>query len=372
LLVIAGEPGIGKTRLLHEAAAMAPIHGFTVVHGSAGAAGHRALQDPVVDAVRRATQRGSAVSLRHELRGCAWLIRAIPELASGPIDPLPSESLPDEQEAELIAAAAVRFMSNIRGPSGTLLTLDNLGLASDASFAFLARVIHLASDVPVRILAGYREGDLLAGGGLSSLLGSLAHAQLVSHTNLDPLAPVDAANLLNTAVGSRGVPDGLAERVLEDCGGIPFYLVAWAHEMHAQRAEPTPDQLPWAIRQSVRTRLDATTPLARPVLEALAVAGGHATPSRLAAVGGQPEELVVGALESAGRQHLAHENGQDFTFAYEVVRSAVEADMGAARRHLLRGRLAALVQRGEHPDTTSERAYHLSVLRRGSRQRRVT
>ena len=366
LLVIAGEPGVGKTRLLHEAAAIAATDGLTVLQGTVGAGG-AAMRDPVVDAVRRATQRRSAVLLRHELRGCAWLVRVIPELASGPIDPLPSERLPDDQEAELTAAAVVRFLSNIRGPAGVLLTLDNLGLADDASVGLLARLIHSGGDVPLRIVAAYREGDLSQGAGLSPLLGRLAHEQLVTHLTLEPLAPNEAADLFDAAAGG-GIPVSLAERVAEHCGGVPFYLVAWAEEMRVSQSEPTLDQLPWAIRQSVRTRVEATTPPARPVLEALAVAGGRATSSLLAALGAQPEETIVACLESAARQHLAQEDGQAYRFAYEVIGTAVEADMGTARRHVLRGRLASLLQRDDHPDTSSERAYHLSVLRRGNRR----
>jgi hypothetical protein len=60
------------------------------------------------------------------LRGCAWLVRLLPELAGGPIEPLPPWTVSPEQERRLMVGAVERFLANVAGPAGTLLVLDDL------------------------------------------------------------------------------------------------------------------------------------------------------------------------------------------------------------------------------------------------------
>jgi transcriptional regulator with XRE-family HTH domain len=376
LLVVTGEPGVGKTRLLHEAYAMARVHGLSVLAGTVPAAGE-AAGNPVLDALRRAIQQRSPVLLRRDLRGCAWLVRALPELAPGPIESLPSSHVSHEQETSLTAAAIVRFLANIRGHAGALLILDNLGVANDSALAQVARLTHSAAEVPLRIIAACREADVARVDAVSRVLGQLAHEQLVSRLTLNPLGPIDSTNLLQQLSG--GMAPRLAEHIVHQTGGVPFYLVAWARDVASAQTEPARDDLPWPILQSVRTRLDAHGPAARTVLESMAIADGRAAYRLLVALAAQPEADVLAALDAASLERLVDDDGQAFTFAYGVVRAAVESDMTHTRRIVLRRRLAKLLPlandgapHAPYQTTTGsraasiarERSFHLSVLRR--------
>jgi transcriptional regulator with XRE-family HTH domain len=384
LLVVGGEPGIGKTRLLQEAGRLAAARRLHVLHGTTPAVGRAGASDPVVDALRREVQSRWPVHLRRDLQGCAWLVRVLPELATGPIEPLPSISPAPEQADALSAGAVVRFLTNVAGPAGTLLALDNLQDADAAALDLLARLVQSAADVPVRIVAAYRDRGPRPAVGLASLLARLAHEQLVRHVTLGPLSRPDAAALLAQLLEAGPTPPSAwRERVLDDAGGVPYYLVAWAQELRAGQLEPAAEAVPWAVRQSIRARVDALPPAVRPLLEAVAVAGGRSAYPLLVALTARPEEQVSEALEAACRERLLVEEGQAYRFAYGVIRRVVEADLGHARRALLGRRLAALVERAPGPRGTAgaalrtdgeraapeleELAYHLAVLRRHRR-----
>jgi hypothetical protein len=171
------------------------------------------------------------------------------------------------------------------------------------------------------------------------------------------------------------------QRILDEAGGVPFYLAAWAQEL---RTEPdgTADDTPWAIRQSVGDRIDALSPGVRPVLEAMVVAGGRAPAALLVALTGRPEQELLRVLEGARGGGLVEEDGQVYRFANGAVRRVVGADLSSARRLVLDRRLAALRRvapfRRVGPGTSNtagledaseleEREYHLAVLRRHQR-----
>jgi hypothetical protein len=210
------------------------------------------------------------------------------------------------------------------------------------------------------------------------MLARLAHEQLVRHISLGPLRRTDAAALLEQLLAAGPAPpSGWRERVLEETGGLPYYLVSFVQELHAGQLWPVADALPWAIRQTVRYRIEAMPPLVRPLLETVAVAGGRSGYPLLLAITGRPEEQVYEALDAACREHLLEEEDQTYRFAYGVVRRAVESDLSHARRTRLSRRLKTVLDRVPTTGTMvdaqrtaseiDERAYHLAVLRRHER-----
>jgi transcriptional regulator with XRE-family HTH domain len=94
VLLLAGEPGIGKTRLLHAALPRASGQGLRVLEGGCQRRGGHQPYAPLLDALQRHIRHQSPAQQRTELVGCAWLVRLLPELAAGPIEPLPAWALP--------------------------------------------------------------------------------------------------------------------------------------------------------------------------------------------------------------------------------------------------------------------------------------
>jgi transcriptional regulator with XRE-family HTH domain len=119
VLVLAGELGIGKSRLLQEAGQRAPSQGWRVLQGGCQRRGGQEPYAPLLGALKRYIRDQAPVQLRADLQGCAWLVRLLPELTEGPIEPLPSWTLPPEQERRLMFEAVARFLANVAGPSGS-------------------------------------------------------------------------------------------------------------------------------------------------------------------------------------------------------------------------------------------------------------
>ncbi|HVB09153.1 MAG TPA: AAA family ATPase, partial [Bacillota bacterium] len=233
-LLLAGEPGIGKTRLLHAAARQARMQGWTVLEGGCHRRGGQDPYAPLLDALARHLHALTSARLRDAVLGCAWLVRLLPELA-GVLEPLPSAPLPPEQERRLLFAAVARLLANVAGPAGTLLLLDDLHWAGADALDLLMALLRSPPMTPartdggtigaggLRVVGAYRDTEVGPADPLGVLLADLAQARLVRHHPLGPLPLADASTLLSHLLGSGAREDrAVLEQVLRRADGVPF------------------------------------------------------------------------------------------------------------------------------------------------------
>jgi tetratricopeptide (TPR) repeat protein/transcriptional regulator with XRE-family HTH domain len=360
VLLFAGEPGIGKSRLLHEAIAGATKHGWQVLLGGCSRRGGQEPYAPLLAAFERYLQRRDALQLRADLQGCAWLVRLLPELADGPIEPLPAWTAPPEQERRLIVRAVARFLANVAGPAGTLLLLDDLQWASSDALDLLGALIRPGSDrdaVPLRIVGAYRDTAVQASNSLGVLLADLARADLLTHHRLTALPAIEAADLLAVLLEGPAEADGsLHEQLLRRSGGIPFFLISFVRGL---RTGVRPTEVPWDLAQTVRQRVAALPEATRQVLGVAAVAGREVGGTLLLAVVALPEEGILAALEVACQAHLLEDTGESgYRFAHDVIREVVEADLGTARRTVLHRQVAEALENRPGEPPLERLAYH--------------
>ncbi len=362
LLFLAGEPGIGKSRLLQEAARRAIGLGWCVLEGGCRRCGSQDPYAPLLDALQRHIQRQLPEHLRAELQGCAWLVRLLPELADGPIEPLPAWTLPSEHERRLMVAAVRRFLSNVAGPRGTVLVLDDLQRADPDALDLLAILAGSMDAPPLRIVGAYRDTDVQTGDHLFRMLGDVAQAGLARQHRLSPLAAEAAARLLEH-LAPETCDSAVRDYVLRRAGGVPFFLVSWAHALRETSIDGTDaggqGDVPWTIAQDVQQRVAA---LPHPVCELIGMAAvvGRVVPHvLLAQVAERPEQDVLEALELACRARLLDEEGaQSYRFAHDVIHEVVEESLSAARRTLLHRRIAEALLAGPGDPPVDEIAYH--------------
>lgn len=362
VLLLAGEPGIGKTRLLHAAIPRAVAQGLQVLEGGCQRRGGQQPYAPLLGALQRYIRSRRPSQLRAELQGCAWLVRLLPELAGGPIPPLPPWHLSPEQEQRLLNEAVARFLSNVAGPAGTLLLLDDLQWASPDALALLETLARTAADVPLRVLGAYRDIEVAPQDPLFALQADLAHAGLATRRLLGPLALPEAAQLLDSLLVCEEAEDrALRERMLQRAGGVPFFVVSCAHALQQPGGrEDTPGvDVPWDIGQSVRQRVAALPEGARDLVGLAAVMGRVVPRAVLTAAAARPEEELVAALDALCRARLLEDQGHDaYQFAHDLIREVVEADLGSARRTHLHRRVAEALERQAGEPAVELLAYH--------------
>jgi predicted ATPase len=368
VLLLAGEPGIGKTRLLEETMQRAHGLGWRVLWGGCRRQGREEPYAPVLDVLMHALQRMAPAEQVVALRGCAWLGRLLPDLAGdGNLAEAmalpPQGTLSAADERRLIVESVGRFLANVSAQRGTLLLLDDLQWIGTEALSLLVSLVRGGASTvgasPLRIVGAYRDTELPAGHTLASAWAELAQAGLVTHHMLAPLAPAETRTLLEALLPVEVKPTDAAwiERLAERTGGVPYFVVNFAQKRADERrlAAFTTDKLeeveavPWTVRQSVEQRITMLTDASRGVLNAVAV-GRVVSVTQLARITGQPEDVVVDALDAATRLRLLEDDQEGgYRFSYDVIREVVEADLTSARRVLLHRQLAAMEQVREEP-----------------------
>jgi tetratricopeptide (TPR) repeat protein/transcriptional regulator with XRE-family HTH domain len=370
LLLLAGEPGIGKSHLLREAA-RAEERGWCVLQGGCQRRNGQAPFAPLLEALDGYLARRSTAELRSDLRGCAWLVRLLPELAGGPIEPLPGWTLPPDQERRLMDKAVGRFLANVAGSAGTLLVLDDLQWAGVDALELLATLVRAAEGPPLRIIGAYRDTEVQAPDPLAMAVADLAQAGLAAQRPLAPLSAPEVGQLLGVLLeGGAGERVGLEARVAQRTGGVPFFVVSCAQLLRqGDGGEGDVEAVPWDVAQGIRQRVAVLPAGTREVLSVAAVIGRVVRPSLLIDASEQEEHAVLVALEAAGRARLLVEDDGGYQFAHDLIREVLEGEVGAARRTALHRRIAEALEREPGEAPVELLAYH--YVRAGEQDRAV-
>jgi tetratricopeptide (TPR) repeat protein/transcriptional regulator with XRE-family HTH domain len=359
LLMFAGEPGIGKSRLLTEAAARARQYGWQVLAGGCQRGGGQGPYAPLLQALEAYVARLPLAALPKALAGCAWLVPMLPELTSMPIESLPDWNLPPAQERRLMFRAVGRFLANVAQAAGTLLVLDDLQWSDEDGMDLLMFLLRSPGPAPVRVIGAYRDSDVNAQHPLALQLADLAREQLLEHQSLGPLATSEVSQLLDSLLPESTGPLDLREQILNRTGGVPYFVVSFAQELLA--GAPTPAAslpVPWSLGQSIRQRLALLPESSRTLLGAAAVIGRQAPIALLCAVSAQPEEGVVEGLDSARRGRLLEEDIDGYRFTHDVICEVLREDLGAARRAVLHRKVGLALEQSQGEAPVELLSYH--------------
>jgi tetratricopeptide (TPR) repeat protein len=262
-------------------------------------------------------------------------------------------------ERRLIYAAVYRYLTNIAGPAGTVLILDDLQWSSPDGLDLLASVIQRTDGTAVRVIGAYRSTTVRQDHPLSTLLADLAEQCLVDQLDLDPLGDEDAMRLLDALLQSSEHADDHAvkQRIVQRAGGVPFFLLSYVHAIEERGRWPS---VPWTAAQSIRQRLAALPPAAQEIVRAAAILGRVSRRSTLLEM---VESAEAGTgLDAAAQARLLLPHGNStYQFAHDVVRESVEADLGEAHRVLLHRKAAQILEKLPEPERikrSAELAWH--------------
>ncbi|BCL25833.1 AAA family ATPase [Streptomyces aurantiacus] len=382
-VLVAGDAGVGKTRVLAEAAGHAERTGTTVVTGHCvdlGDVGLPYLPFTEILGVLAGDERFSGVLAAHPV-----VDRLIGDGGGGARD---AGGRP--QLFEGMAA----LLAELTGIAPLLLVLEDLHWADQSSRDLLRfllsrgilqnpRARPRAADVPsgtgvtggagntggtggagaalgqrLAVFASYRADDLHRRHPLRPLLAELVRLPAVERVELRPMPDGEVARLVRSQRAAP-LPDATVRRIVERAEGNAFY----AEELLAATSESTPGStsaVPSGLADVLLIRFEQLPPTAQQVLRTAAVAGRRVEHELLRDAVQLPEEELESALrEAVGRQLLVSGEGNTYSFRHALIREAVYADLLPGERVRLHGAFArVLAARGRPAESAAERAHH--------------
>ncbi len=316
--VIAGEPGIGKSRLISELLAGLP-EGTPVLLGQAEPGSLGRPYELLLDALDGAAD-------------------AAPELLAGLTDPA--------RNAVERLHAGLGLVNRLVGERRGVVVFEDLHWADSESAALFERIAELPG--PLLLVGTYRPEEVTPRQPAAGLLARLERRHAVTHLWLDRLGPDDTTAMLAAATG-RPVPYRVAMALHQRTGGNPFFLEELLrHNAGADLATLDEQPLPWSLAEVLRRQLDELDPTARRIAEAAAVLGQRVPFDLLATVTGEPEDDLIRVLrELVATGVLVESDDDEFSFRHALLREALTGQMlGRQRRRLHEAALDALLASG--------------------------
>jgi tetratricopeptide (TPR) repeat protein/DNA-binding XRE family transcriptional regulator len=353
-VLIEGEPGIGKSRLLREVTRYAHAQDLPTLATNCYEIERAMPYQPVIDLVTRALDRVSAAALRTLTPvSLAELAALVPEVGERfPDLPRLSNDFPEARQARL-SRAVDQLLEASRGGRPAVLMVDDIQWADDASAQVLHYLARHAAQRPMLVIYAYRDEAVDSDERFAQLIESLRRE---THTRRVPLARLgfaDTESLVAALADANLGASGLAERLHRETEGNPFFLMSILQSLSegetqlAPRASGAPGLLPDAFRAAVRARLAHVPKAIRPLLETAAVLGRRFDIDTLLEVTREPEAQLFDAVEALVKRRLLREEpeGGVYDFSHDKLREVVYRDIGGARRRLLHRSVAEALER---------------------------
>ena len=356
--LLAGEPGVGKTRLAAELAAQAHEEGATVLAG-------RCDEDlgvpyqPFVEVLRHFVDHTSSAELARRLgRYGGELVRLVPELRDGVPDlPPPLNSDPDTERYRLFDAVAA-WLTAASAEDPILLVLDDLQWAAKPTLLLLRHVVRFGEPMRLFVFGTYRDSELSDASPLVEALADLRRHEAVERLSLVGLHEVDVGAFIGQVAGlARDDQSALARAIYEETDGNPFFVKEVVRHLVETGAVGLRDGrwraglpieqvgIPAGVREVVGKRLTRLSAESNAVLRTAAVIGVEFEPALLEAAAGFGKEHVISALEEATTARLVSESGGGrYRFAHALVRATVYDALSAVRREAIHHKVAETLE----------------------------
>jgi tetratricopeptide (TPR) repeat protein len=354
LVLLAGEAGVGKTRLLVEFADRALQRGVRVLAGGCVELGDIGVAYlPIVDALRGLAEDPADAELLAEVAMIApGLGRLLPGIQqAGPRATLGRDSL---DQAEVFDAVRALLVGRAERSPVVVVVLEDLHWADRASrdlVAFLARTLRAGR---VLLVVSYRSDELHRRHPLRPLLVELVRLPGVERLELAPFSRAELAEHLE-AIAGGSLPTERMEGIYTRSEGNPFY----AEQLLAAGAGDADVGLPTTLADVVLARVQGLSEPAQQVLRVAAVAGRRMSHRLLAEVAGQPEADLEGSLREAidADVLVADRTAGSYMFRHALLQEAVYGDLLPGEQVRLHAAYARLLV-AEPDGAAAELAHH--------------
>lgn len=311
LVLVSGEAGIGKTRMVEFVAGRFEQLGGIALRTRCVELGEHGvpLAAPTM-ALRELVARFGTEWLTSVCPGADPLFGLLPEM-----DDRPSLAAQPGMLFDLFGA----LLRQVAVTYPTLWLIDDVERADRSTRDMLNFLVRTARAARLVVIGAYRSDPLPANHPVRSLAADLARLDNVSAIELSRMSRAETIELLSNVAGVR-LDTGTAEAIYRRSGGNPLYAIELAR---------APDGQLWSgsLRALLQAHLDRLTPLARHVVRRAAVAGPVVPHDLLLAVADLPQTHLLRAVRAATTAGVLVARGPDYAFQHELLREAVLADM---------------------------------------------
>ena len=359
VVLIEGEAGVGKTRLVHDVLAEPRLRDHRKLFGHSDPLDEPLPMEPVIDAL--ASVGGIPIDRLSPLAGA--LRPLLPELSEQLPPALQALDDPRAERHRLLRALAEVF--SILGP--TVVVFEDIHWADPATLEFLAYLSsHPAADLS--LVCTYRREELHNIGVSTRLLSQTASATLPAHVSLVPLDRSEVGMLVSSILDIADVSQEFVDYLYEKTEGLPLAIEEVLRLLQERRdvvvkdgrwARRTLDALevPAVVRDSILERVARLSGDARSVVEAAAVVGAAATEDLLADASrlGQVSEALTDALTSG---LLEETEPARYDFRHALARQAVYDSVASPRRRRIHLRVADMLASSDEQPSDARIAAH--------------
>jgi DNA-binding SARP family transcriptional activator len=372
VLLLTGDAGVGKTRLLAEIATRAHAAGMLVLAGRAPEETLVPFQ-PFLEALGHYVEAASLGQLRATARDHgAELSRLVPELRRRLPELPPTDTGDSETERYRLFEAVVALLGEVAASMPVLIVIDDLHWADRPTLLLLRHLARAPRAAGLSIIGAYRATERW-GDGFEAGLASLRHDRLVTQMEIGGLPERDAVRLVGLRVG-RAPPEEFSHALYEETEGNPFFIEeivrhledsgvetrsAGAYDLHRLR-------LPDDVRDVISRRLARLGTDAIESMRVASVIGRDFDAALLERVLALDEDRFLGALEESLGTGLVDESPSErgrYGFSHALIRETLYEGMSAARRARIHRRVGvALEEMDSHPPArhVNELAHHFT------------
>ncbi|UNK44552.1 ATP-binding protein [Arthrobacter sulfonylureivorans] len=336
MVVVVGEPGVGKSRLVEELAATVRSSGHLVATARCFGAPGRVPWAPVTAWLRSRALRSWLAALPPHWQ--AEAARLVPDLLSGAAaaEAAAGDEVGRVDRAMVDSWQRNRFFEGLAQAVGgtgrpVLLILEDLQWCDAETAAWLAFLLMAARSGPLLLVATMRGHDSATGESVRALLHGMRSSGLLTELALDPLAAVDVGRLAEQ-LSRRTVTDDEAAWLLAATGGYPLFII--------EAARVLPDGSSGSLESVLSRRLAQCSEPAREAAGLAAAYGRDVSLDLLREACDLDAATLVDAVDELWRQRILRPAGAGYDFSHDLLRSAAYHQVEPARRWLLHRRLA--------------------------------
>ncbi|MCD6015404.1 MAG: hypothetical protein K0R41_32 [Geminicoccaceae bacterium] len=358
LLLLTGDPGIGKTRTAEQLATYARVRRAHVHWGRCHETEGAPAYWPWSEAIRSYVRDADPVGLRWQLGSrAADVAQIVPELAERLGDVGEPPPMDAEQARFRLFDSVAGFLAGASQSRPLVLVLDDLHWADEPSLLLLRFLARRLTDTGLLVVGTYRDVELGRHHPLAETLADLTTVEGARRISLGGLGADGIASYIELTAGVKRPPPDLAEAIREQTGGNPFFIGEVVRLMAAEgrlgEAEARREvAVPQGVREVVGRRLDRLSEAANDVLRLAAVCGREFDLEVLERISRRQADEVLAALGEAVDARLIAESGERpgrYWFAHALVGETLRAEVPAAKRAVIHREVGEAIE-SLHPD----------------------